>query len=277
MKNTTICRKSNGSLFLRSGLILLSFLLVFCANEPQTIAENRRQAVHKTQTAPPDLHKPFDALLQKYVIGKRFNYGGIANDEADKQRLFTYIDSLKAQTPSNWRQNDALAFWINLYNAATLALVLKNYPVKSIKDIGGLLSSPWNRDVVSVEGKTFTLNQIENDIIRKKFNDARIHFAVNCAAIGCPPIANHAYTNEKLDAQLDAATRRVLNDDNWVEIKSDRLLITKIFDWYEADFEKMAGSVRKFIAKYREKNRAAILDDHRRIEYKEYNWDLNKS
>ncbi len=277
LKNTTMNSKTDYTFLLRSGLILLSFLLVFCANEPQTMAENRHQLVQKTQTAPPNLHKPFDLLLQKYVIEKRFNYEGIAGNETDKQRLYDYVKTLEAQTPSNWRQQDALAFWINLYNAATLELVLKNYPVNSIKDIGGLLSSPWNQAVVSVEGQTLTLNQIENDIIRKKFSDARIHFAVNCAAISCPPIANHAYNGEKLDSLLDVATRRVLNDENWVEIKNDKLLLTKIFDWYEADFVKMAGSVREFIAKYRENDRQAILDEHRAIEYKDYNWILNKS
>ncbi len=225
---------------------------------------------------PENLHQTFDELLQKYVHGNRFDYEGIFNNKKDLQQLFDYVDLLEKQNTASWEKNDALAFWINLYNAATLELVLQNYPLKSIKDIGGLFSSPWKREVATVAGRKLNLDAIENDVIRKEFGDARIHFAVNCASIGCPPLANYAYSGKQLDAQLNENTKRALNDPNWVKITEDKLWVTKIFDWYKGDFEADAGSVRKFIAKFRPADQQIILDDSRKIETMDYNWNLNQ-
>ena len=224
---------------------------------------------------PEALHQPFAALLQKYVVKTRFDYEGIFRDKADLQQLYDYVDQLETQRPGSWSKPAALAYWINLYNAATLELVLQNYPVKSIKDIGSLFSSPWSKKVVTVEGNALTLNNIENDIIRKQFDDARIHFALNCASIGCPTLAKTAYTANVLDAQMEAATHNALNSTNWVDIGEDRLLITKIFDWYGEDFTKDAGSVRAFIARYRPDDREVILNPETKLLYKDYDWKLN--
>ena len=130
--------------------------------------------------------------------------------------------------------------------------------------------------MVTVAGRKLTLDAIENDVIRKEFGDARIHFAVNCASIGCPPLAIFAYSGKLLDAQLNENTQRALNDPNWVEITEDKILVTKIFDWYKGDFETDAGSVRKFIAKFRPADQQKIFDDSRKIETMDYNWNLNQ-
>ncbi len=229
-----------------------------------------------SETAPGALHEPFGQILQRHVSGVRFDYDSIVMNPEDLNRLSEYIDSLEARNPAKWPPQDALAYWINLYNAATLELVLKHYPVSSIKDIGGVFGSPWKKKVVVVAGIELTLNDIENDIIRPEFKDARIHFALNCASIGCPPLADRAYIGDTLDAQLDLACERALNEDQWVEVTEEVLQLSRIFDWYEADFEEYAGSVREFISQYRKEDRGAILDSHRALKYKKYDWDLNR-
>ncbi|NIW78473.1 MAG: DUF547 domain-containing protein [Calditrichae bacterium] len=223
-----------------------------------------------------NIHKVYHQLLQTYVVGKSFDYETISKNQQDLDKLFRYVDKLESFDPKDWEQQKALAYWINLYNAATLELVLQHYPVESIKDIGGFLSSPWDKDVVKVAGQDLTLNEIEHDIIRGQFSDARIHFALNCASIGCPPLLNFTYTGKQLDEQLDYACRNALNDERWVKISDDEIQVTKIFDWYRGDFEKYSGSVREFISQYRSKDAEIIMDENRDLEYMDYNWDLNK-
>jgi hypothetical protein len=223
-----------------------------------------------------NIHQDFNDLLQRYVVGEKFDYDALFNNRQDLQKLYNYIDMLEQQNPDNWLEAEALAYWINLYNAATIELVLKNYPVKSIKDIGFLFSSPWKRKIVKVNGKDLSLDDIENKIIRKKFKDARIHFALNCASLGCPPISNSAFNSSELDRQLDAACKRALRSANWVKITEDKILVTKVFDWYKDDFIDYAGSVREFIARYRPEDREKILDKNRKLEYFDYDWSLNK-
>ncbi|HQU74743.1 MAG TPA: DUF547 domain-containing protein [Calditrichia bacterium] len=223
-----------------------------------------------------NLHDRYDALLKKYVKGESFDYQGLFGNKADLEALHRYVDQLAGQQPSQMSREAALAFWINLYNAGTLRLVLDHYPVESIKDIGGLLSSPWNKKIVTVEGEELTLNQIENEVIRPQFGDARIHFALNCASIGCPPLAAEAFTAEKLDQQLTRVTRQALGKPRWVEISSGEIRLTKIFDWYKSDFEASAGSVRQFIAVYLPDQKEALLDESRKLTFGDYDWRLNK-
>lgn len=222
-----------------------------------------------------NIHKSYDILLQLYVTDDRFDYDRIWDNEEDMQRLAQYIDTLETMNPSDWSKDDALAYWINLYNAATIELVLKNYPIKSIKDIGGFMrKSPWNRKVVTVAGREMTLNDIENNI-RAQFQDARVHFALNNATISCPPLSSRAYLGESLDNQLEAACFMVLNDERWVKITDREILVSKIFEWYKNDFIESAGSIREFIAQYREEDRESIMDTVRQLKYMNYNWDLN--
>lgn len=225
---------------------------------------------------PANLHRPYDILLQIYVSGVSFDYNRIWRNEDDLQRLSKYLDTLQTLDPAQWSREAALAYWINLYNAATLKLVLQNYPVKSIKNIGGFMKSPWSRKVVVVAGKELTLDDIEHKIIRPQFKDARIHFALNCAAISCPPLSNRAFTAETLEQQLEAACYFAVNDPRWVEVSEREIRVSKIFDWYKKDFDEYAGSVREFIARYREKDREAILDENRKLNFKAYDWNLNK-
>ncbi len=143
----------------------------------------------------------------------------------------------------------------------------------SIKDIGGFMKkSPWKRELVTVAGRKLTLNNIENDIIRPDFGDARIHFALNCASIGCPPLSDEAYAADRLSEQLDAACRVALNRDQWVQVDENKLKLTKIFDWYGGDFEKDGGSVLDFVRRYRTET---IPEGNLEIDFMSYDWSLN--
>lgn len=248
------------------------WLLVFSFS---LVIHNGKMSAQTSAEAINNIHKSYDILLQLYVTGDRFDYNRMWNNEGDVQRLTEYIDTLETMNPADWSKNDALAYWINLYNAATIELVLKNYPIKSIKDIGGFMrKSPWNRKVVTVAGREMTLDDIETTI-REQFKDGRVHFALNNTAVSCPPLSNRAYLGESLENQLEAACFTALKDERWVKITDSELLVSKIFDWYKNDFIQSAGSIREFITKYREDDREAILDATRQLKFMAYNWDLN--
>jgi len=192
--------------------------------------------------------------------------------------LKQYVASLEGFDPATLTREDEMAYWINLYNATTLRLILDAYPVDSIKDIGGLLRSPWKKDLVTVDGRSLSLNEIENDILRPRFQDPRIHFALNCAAVSCPPLAPFAFTGDKLDQQLEQVTQAAVVHPAFVSLDSSgdrvRVQLSKIFDWYAGDWEE-GGGVRGFLARYRPSDRALLLDADSRLEYNDYDWKLN--
>jgi len=248
-------------------MILVLVSLVFSAGAAWTSVETD-PAKEATQ-----LNANFTRLLGIYVHNHLVDYQAWFDNEDDAKALGQYVDQLSAMDPSDWPQDAALAYWINLYNAVTLRLILDNYPLDSIKDIGGFMKkSPWKRELVTVAGRKLTLNNIENDIIRPDFGDARIHFALNCASIGCPPLSDEAYAADRLSEQLDAACRVALNRDQWVQVEGNKLKLTKIFDWYGKDFEKDGGSVLDFIGQYRTET---IPDKEVEIDFMSYDWDVN--
>ena len=230
--------------------------------------------LYSSAGAADSLHDPFDRLLQEYVSGNVVDYASFHQSTEDLNTLAVYIDSLEAADPSAMEPDYALAYWINLYNAATLKLILDHYPVDSIKDLGGLFSSPWGKKLVTVNGDELTLDNIEHDIIRKQFDDARIHFALNCAAVSCPPLAGDAYVGNKLSWQLNASSTRALSQDRWLRL-GKRIWVSKIFDWYEDDFEDYSGSVRAYIARYRPDAAETILNPEIELKHMDYDWSLN--
>lgn len=209
-------------------------------------------------------HSAFDDLLRKYVSASGVvNYKGI-NSEMDQ--LEAYLTILE-QNPvsSDWSRNQKLAYWINAYNAFTIKLILDHYPVNSIQEIAG--GKPWDLKWIKLGGKTYSLNQIENDIIRPEFNEPRIHFAVNCAAQSCPPLANEAFTADNLDLLLEEQTKAFINNPKYNTIRAGSVKVSKIFDWYGQDF----GDITAFINKYSEEQISASTT----ISYADYNWNLN--
>jgi len=181
----------------------------------------------------------YNALLGKYIKGNRVDY---MNLRTDREILLTFTDALAAESPDSAPdkypgRREKLAYWINAYNAFILKLILENYPVGSIKDIMFIGFTVWlkkNR----IGGKEISFKALEDDIIRGRFKDPRIHFAINCASVSCPPIRNEAYVPDRLDQQLDESTADFINNDlNFmVDEKNRKIYLSAIFDWYRDDF-----------------------------------------
>jgi hypothetical protein len=239
-------------------------------------------------------HAPFDALLKQHVVEVRgglatqVDYGGLRRDRA---QLESYLKTLSAVTPSAfaaWDKSERLAFLINAYNAWTLELVLTGDPqIKSIKDLGSLVRSPWKKRFIALLGQTRSLDDIEHGMIRAEgvYEEPRIHFAVNCASIGCPALRREAYTGARLQAQLEQATQAFLRDRSRNRLEGGVLKMSSIFEWYAEDFERGWGgfeSLAQFLARYAEalgvspQQVAALRSGDLEIEYLSYDWRLNR-
>ena len=219
-------------------------------------------------------HSLWGELLTQHNHNGRVDYKELQADEA---KLNTYLGQLEKVDPKTLERSDALAYYINLYNAWTVKLILSQYPnLKSIKDIGTLLKSPWKIDLIPLNGKRVTLDHIEHEIIRPQFNDARIHFAVNCAALSCPPLWRAPFEGHTLDAQLEQATTQFINDPKSNYLKGDTLFISRIFKWFKKDFK---NDVAGFIRRYAQGDLKTALDTNKgtlSVKYSDYNWNLNK-
>lgn len=222
----------------------------------------------------PVAHSIWDSLLQEHVTAEGLvDYEGFI---ADSARLNDYLDVLRQHHPNDkhWSRDERLAYWINAYNAFTVKLVADHYPVASIKDIKNgipFVNTVWDIKFIEIEGQTYDLNNIEHGIIRPKFEEPRIHFAVNCAAISCPKLSNRAYTTEKLDAQLTQAAKDFLADEQKNKLSPDAVRLSKLFTWYSGDFKENGQDIIGYINQY-----APIeVDANASVSYLDYNWDLN--
>ena len=222
-------------------------------------------------------HAAFDKLLKAHVnAAGMVNYKGFQKDKAD---LKAYTDLLGKNAPSDsWSKDDQLAYWINAYNAFTIQLILDNYPVSSIKDIGSkikipFVNTPWDVKFIKIGGETYDLNNIEHGIIRKKFSDPRIHFALVCAAKSCPRLRNEAFDGKRLDAQLEDQGVDFLNNPAKNSITAKQASLSKILDWYGGDFQKMKGKSVKDVVNQFSKTK---ITDATKISYQTYDWSLNE-
>lgn len=225
----------------------------------------------------------WDGLLKKHVAPTRLagvHLAGVDYVALKKDPSFgKLVAQLKTFSPATFKTHkEKLAFWINVYNIMAVKMVLDHYPVESIKDAGGLFSPVWKKTVGVVGGRETTLNHIEHEILRK-MDEPRIHAAIVCASVSCPDLRNEAFTVEQLDAQLDDQLRQFLaNPDKGLTIDrtKQRVGLSRIFDWFEEDFESRGG-VTKFIARYApEKDREWLRKGKRDVYYLDYNWDLNR-
>jgi len=235
----------------------------------------------------------WDTLLKKHVRTLRngqaseVDYAGFT---ADRPALQSYLASTSKVTQpefDRWSNPVQLAFLINAYNAWTVELVLTGYPgIKSIKDLGSFIQSPWKKRFIALLGETRSLDDIEHSLIRGsgRYNDPRIHFAVNCASIGCPALRAEAYVAERLNAQLEDATQMFLSDRTRNRVESDTLKVSSIFKWYRSDFEKGwrgANSLGQFLALYSgplalNADTAIHLSAGKLgLEFLDYDWRLN--
>lgn len=231
--------------------------------ENDSIVKTENEVEFVVELSSPD-HDPFSKMLNKYVTNDgKVNYKGFKNDQ---QALKNHILALEQNPPKKeWSKNDQLAYWINLYNALTVNLIIENYPLESILEINN--GKAWDLKLTKIQDDQYSLNDIEHQIIRKQFNEPRIHFAVNCAAVSCPKLLNEAFVPDKLAFQLEAQTKYFINNNAKNTIDQTTIEISKIFEWYAEDF----GNLKTFISKYH-----SNMNPDNEIAYREYDWKLNQ-
>ena len=229
-------------------------------------------------------HSAWDRILTAYVVPSadginRFAYGRVS--AADKKALKTYLAVLQTVNVTGLAANEQRAFWINLYNALTIDVVLDRYPVKTIKDIslgGGFFAfGPWKKALVTVEGKALSLDNIEHDILRKVWHDPRVHYAVNCASMSCPNLMGKAFTGASLDKMLTQGARDYVIHPRGVKVDRGKVYLSQIFDWYRKDFGTSDAEVLGHIAGYAAPALKAQLQGVTRIAGYDYDWSLNEA
>lgn len=218
-------------------------------------------------------HGLYSELLQKYVKKGVVDYQGFKKEEA---KLDQYLGILEKTDTKKLSRNQQFAFYINGYNAWTIKLILGAYPgIKSIKEQGSLLRSPWKKKIARIDGDVLTLDNIEHDILRPQFKDPRIHFAVNCASKSCPPLRWEPYLGDVLDHQLTEMTRTFIHDPTYNRLEGNTVYVSSIFKWYSEDFnDDVVGFFMKYAEgelKERLQKRAKVI----KVEYLDYDWSLN--
>lgn len=212
-------------------------------------------------------------LLGKYVKDGVVAYEGLKNDEAKLNRYLKIIEETDTKALS---RNEQFAFYVNAYNAWTIKLILSGYPgVKSIKDLGSIFKSPWKKKLCRIDGKVFTLDNIEHDILRPRFKDPRVHFAVNCASKGCPHLRSEPYEGIIIDRQLDDSVSADINNPVRNRLEGQTLYVNKVFDWFSDDFE---NGVVAFFLKYAKgnlKKRLEVNKGNIMVKHLDYDWSLN--
>ncbi len=218
-------------------------------------------------------HSEWDNLLKKYVDEE----GNVNYKNFDRAALRQYLSHLQENLPSSsWTDAQQIAYWINVYNAYTIELVLDYYPVSSIKDIGGkinipFISSPWDIKFIPLGKDTVDLNYIEHSILRGEFNEPRIHFALVCASASCPQLRREAFIAGKLDNQLSEQTRQFLSDTSKNIISSSTVQLSKIFQWYGGDFRKNTSLIG-----YLNQYSPVRINENADISFLPYDWSLNE-
>jgi hypothetical protein len=216
----------------------------------------------------------YAALLAGHVHAGRVDYAGLKQQET---LLDAFLEQLAGVDPEALSPSDQFAYYINVYNAWTIKLILTRYPgLRSIKDAGSLFRSPWKQNIVRLPGGLVSLDVVEHHILRPRFKDPRLHFAINCASRSCPPLADAPYRGETLDAALDAVTRSFINAPGNTVFKDGKLHVSRLFDWYAEDFGGPEG-VWTFLRQYAGPDLAKRMGAaaSRELAYTEYDWSLN--
>ncbi len=242
-------------------MLLISYLVAFLLS----LGGDEIQSYSIVCLPLPD-HRVWSAELKKYVSADgKVNYQSWTENQT---ALDGYLAQLAGTQPlSNWSTNVQLAYWINVYNAYTVKLVLQHYPVQSIKDI--YQGNPWDKAWINLSGKMYSLNQIENEYIRQRFRDPRIHFALNSGSRSCPPLLNEAYDPARLDVQLSSRTKSFITDQQYNQTTTLPIRLSQLFDRYKDDFKPDVISFLNTFTTTPISNKAVIG-------YMEYDWSLNE-
>jgi hypothetical protein len=252
----------------------VALLAAGCAPEAKQAEGNWAVSGTKAQAIN---HDAWDKLLSTYASASddgvnRIDYKGIKTKSAAE--LKAYLEALQAVRISEYTRDEQFAYWVNLYNAATVKVIIDNYPLESIRDIGLLGQGPWKDKMVKVEGKALSLDDIEHGILRPIWNDVRIHYAVNCASIGCPNLALKAYRAATLEPMLEEAARAYINHPRGFDQIDGQLVASNIFEWYQSDWGTDAD-VLTHARKYATGKTATVLKNAKAIDAYDYDWSLN--
>jgi len=202
-------------------------------------------------------------------------YGDVS--ETDHQALKAYISALENQGVEGLSDEEAMAYWFNLYNAATIDVILDNYPLSSIRSLGALNRGPWDRKILNVSGVgEMSLNDVEHGTLRATWNEPRIHYAVNCASFGCPNLMDRPWEAETLEDDLEAAAIAYVNHPRGVRVEDGKVTASKIYNWYKEDFGGNQAGILDHARQYATGDLAEALTDATKIDSFEYNWDLNE-
>ena len=227
-------------------------------------------------------HAPWQRFLAAYLSGhedriNRLDYGAVT--EADAKKLRDYLAGLARLPISRYGKDEQRAYWINLYNALTVATVLEHYPIDSVRKINispGLLSfGPWNKKLITIEGEPVSLNDIEHRILRPIWRDARLHYALNCAALGCPNLVPKPFTAEATETMLEAAAREYVNHPRGASLGAGGLEVSSIYLWFQEDFGGDDAGVIAHLARYARPELEAPLGAIDEIADSDYDWRLN--
>ncbi|MDQ3290371.1 MAG: DUF547 domain-containing protein [Bacteroidota bacterium] len=253
-------------------LSIALFILIRCTSNSNSSQE---ETIITQEFRPLISHQSYSILLQKYVSRQgKVNYKEFLQDST---ALNHYLKILSDNPPAkNWSRADQLAYWINAYNAFTIQLILRNYPLKSIKDIGSkikipFVNTPWDAKFIRIGESQIDLNEIEHGILRKNFKEPRIHFAIVCASVSCPPLLNEAYSPNQLEQQLNNQALIFINDPSRNQIQPDHIKVSKIFSWFKGDFTKNKSLI-DFLNQYSK----VKINSNANISTLEYNWNLNE-
>ncbi len=227
-------------------------------------------------------HSDWDLILKTYIRPgpdgvNRFAYSRLSADDAT--RLQRYVDRLAATPISQFSRREQLAYWINFYNAVTIQVVATHYPVASIREIdlggGGFGGGPWAKKLVAVEGAELSLNDIEHRILRPIWQDPRIHYAVNCASIGCPNLRRSAYEGDTVNRVLESAARDFVNNPRGVSIQDGELVVSSLYVWFRSDFGDSDAAVLTHLRRYAGPTLKSALGSQETISDHRYDWGLN--
>ncbi len=245
---------------------LLILLILFSCQSP---------VVGMAGSTPPS-HQLWNELLKSNVKPDgQVDYKGFIRE---KPKLEKYLKLLSENAPDRktWSKNEQLAYWINVYNAFTVKLIVDFYPTKSIRDLGPRIKIPlikdvWHYKFFKIAGVEMSLDEVEHSILRKEFEEPRIHFAINCASVSCPPLLNEAFVVANLENQLTRMATTFINDPTRNKISSQSAQLSPIFSWFKGDFTKK-GTLIEFLNRYAK----VKLSPNARVTFMEYNWNLNE-
>lgn len=258
-------------IFILALLVSILATLSNCTSSIVNLVNKKVDPIHSDSR--PISHAIWNELVSQHVLQN--GLVDYSNFRADSVRLNQYLTLLNNNhpNPKNWTRAESIAYWINAYNAYTVHQVVQHYPIASIKDIKGgitFVNTIWDEKFINIEGHKYDLNNIEQGILRKYYKEPRIHFALNCASISCPSLANFAYTADQLEEQLDVMAKIFLADKTKNTISTQEVSISKIFKWYKGDFTN-GQKLIDYINQYTD----VMIAPKAKVRYQDYNWGLN--